>query len=151
MVTLFRALGKKNPMTVCATSLWALFQLVLVLLLTDVKSVSGQPVVAGYRVLPNFSKLVCNETCAATNVSGFIDIMPKSSPYPFDDHHVTWNEEDCEQEYDSEEFETLYQARRVDKVKMALKWSECIANPWPEIDLPWCIADWHESLLPRES
>ncbi len=94
---------------------------------------------------------LCNGTCLATYASGCPSKLPAATPYPFDDHEVTWDDEDCDQEYDSEEFEIIYHARRVDKVKQASEWSECIANHWPEIDLAWCIADWQDGILVFES
>ncbi|KAH8886365.1 hypothetical protein GQ53DRAFT_828019 [Thozetella sp. PMI_491] len=92
--------------------------------------------------------ILCNGTClAASRALGIASYIPKASPYPFNDFDVTWNEDDCEQEYDFEEFEQLYQQRRIHKVLLAIQWAHCSANPWPELDLDWCLADWDDGVL----
>lgn len=37
------------------------------------------------------------------------------------------------------------------RVKQAIKWAECIANDLPELDLKWCLADWHDGRLITDS
>lgn len=39
----------------------------------------------------------------------------------------------------------------MDKVKQVIKWAECVAHDWPELDLKWCLADWHDGKLIRDS
>lgn len=39
----------------------------------------------------------------------------------------------------------------MDKVNQVIKWAECIAHDWPELDLKWCLADWHDGKLIRDS
>jgi 2-polyprenyl-6-methoxyphenol hydroxylase-like FAD-dependent oxidoreductase len=40
---------------------------------------------------------------------------------------------------------------RIDKIKSAIQSAECIADDWPELDLQWCLADWHDGKLVPES
>jgi hypothetical protein len=52
-----------------------------------------------------------------------------------------------ELDMDESQFEVL----RMDRVRLAVQWAECLANDWPELDLQWCLADWHDGKLVPDS
>ncbi|KAH8908266.1 hypothetical protein BR93DRAFT_927309 [Coniochaeta sp. PMI_546] len=52
-----------------------------------------------------------------------------------------------ELDMDASQFEIL----RMDRVHLAIRWAECLANDWPELDLQWCLADWHDGKLVADS
>lgn len=51
------------------------------------------------------------------------------------------------EDMDDREFERY----RMDMIKKTIHWAECLVNDWPELDLPWCLADWHDGKLVPES
>lgn len=52
-----------------------------------------------------------------------------------------------ELDMDASQFEIL----RMDRVHLAIRWAECLANDWPELDLQWCLADWYDGKLVADS
>ena len=47
--------------------------------------------------------------------------------------------------------EDQFERYRMDRLHMAIEWAECLANDWPELDLQWCLADWHDGKLIPDS
>ncbi|OIW31422.1 hypothetical protein CONLIGDRAFT_680121 [Coniochaeta ligniaria NRRL 30616] len=43
--------------------------------------------------------------------------------------------------------ESQFEIYRMDRVHQAIQRAECLANDWPELDLQWCLADWHDGKL----
>lgn len=43
--------------------------------------------------------------------------------------------------------EDQFEVLRIDRLHHAFQWAECLENDWPELDLQWCLADWHDGKL----
>jgi hypothetical protein len=63
-----------------------------------------------------------------------------------DDHY-----EDELDEMDNSEFEAYLQNIRLTKLHEAIERAGCVMYDWPELDLPWCLADWHDGKLVPET
>jgi hypothetical protein len=47
--------------------------------------------------------------------------------------------------------DSQFELYRIDRIRLAIQSAECIASDWPELDLQWCLADWHSGKLLEES
>jgi hypothetical protein len=47
--------------------------------------------------------------------------------------------------------EAQFEVYRMDRINLAIQWAECLVHDWPELDLKWCLADWHDGKLVPES
>jgi hypothetical protein len=63
-------------------------------------------------------------------------------------------DDQCEDELDDmddSEFEVYLQHIRLSKLQQAVQRAGCVLYAWPELDLPWCLADWHDGKLVPET
>lgn len=63
-------------------------------------------------------------------------------------------EDQCEDEIDEmddSEFEVYLHNVRLTMLQQAIKRAGCVLYAWPELDLPWCLADWHDGKLIPET
>lgn len=54
-------------------------------------------------------------------------------------------------ELDGEEFDGYLEAFRNNGIQQAINVAKCVMNDCPELDLAWCLADWHDGKLVVES
>jgi hypothetical protein len=62
---------------------------------------------------------------------------------------VNYQNNNLEEMYDMDEveFEDYFEAFRKNEINQAMHRFQCDMNTWPELDLQWCLADWHDGKL----
>lgn len=96
------------------------------------------------------NSLLCTNSC--TLILGSPTARPTLVDFARTDYdwgqHDGYNEDElCEMGRGGED-DMEPQLARAQRI---VKWPECVAHDWPELDLQWCLADWHDGKLIRDS
>ena len=78
-----------------------------------------------------FSRPITDIWSLRSAVAGDLD-------YYFEHDHLGMNEEQ-------------YQLYHKDRIHAAIDLAECVIKEWPVLDLDWCLVDWHDGKLIKES